>query len=447
MTLKASLRSYYELYQSIPDPHKRFSDKEIPQIVSSINERVSDLKKSLESASKQQELTSRLEQLCLHNCDLPQKSPISQLEIKRLSHLDIHSPIFEDFSRSLQLGSEDTLVRNLQQATRFVTSSIGGHHLARNVHFFFHSTACGLHIQHVRDLDQGTFGLVEVVKLGNRVFARKRPKLKDFSDFATEREEVNQAFRHSLYCQDDVYNSFVRERETLLKLRHRNIVSLSAVMAHSIPSISLYLELAHSSLFTFLLERPQGLNHFIIVDQQLRYKIFRGLVAGVAYLHKKNIIHKDLKRNNVLLTQDLIAKVCDFGFATLFNTKQSTTLCASYAAPESIFPDHITDKIDVWSVGVMLFELFKKRSPYPMEDNEKGQDYRNRLYEALCLKKCAINPLVRVESHWEPHDPKGVWRTILRRILEPNYFKRPSMEEVYKLLIKHRDKFSIQATS
>ena len=76
------------------------------------------------------------------------------------------------------------------------------------------------------------------------------------------------------------------------------------------------------------------------------------------YLQKKNIIHRDLKPQNILIHEDGILKIIDFGFAKYSMQEDlSTTMCGSplYMAPEILYNKEYSKKADLWSLGIIMF--------------------------------------------------------------------------------------------
>lgn len=92
------------------------------------------------------------------------------------------------------------------------------------------------------------------------------------------------------------------------------------------------------------------------------------LASGLMYLHSKSIIHRDLKPHNILLTADKkIIKIADFGLAKVAETKKlSATMCGSpmYMAPEVIMGQTYSANADLWSVGVILYEVLCGERPF-----------------------------------------------------------------------------------
>merc|ERR1711998_737569 len=102
------------------------------------------------------------------------------------------------------------------------------------------------------------------------------------------------------------------------------------------------------------------------------------MAKGVRYLHtrKPPIIHRDLKAENILLTDFLACKVADFGVSTRHadaEREMTQTGSPAWLAPEVIGnannPHHYDQKIDVWSYGLILWELETHETPYTDEEN------------------------------------------------------------------------------
>jgi len=95
------------------------------------------------------------------------------------------------------------------------------------------------------------------------------------------------------------------------------------------------------------------------------------IILGLQYLFHKNILHRDIKPQNILLKSNLSSsdvKICDFGFSKqLADDDLYSTFCGSplYMAPEIFSHNPYSDKADIWSLGVILYELLTKEHPYP----------------------------------------------------------------------------------
>lgn len=110
-------------------------------------------------------------------------------------------------------------------------------------------------------------------------------------------------------------------------------------------------------------------------------KIFTQLVGAVAYVHGKSCVHRDLKLENILLDKNENVKLCDFGFTREYEGKASylQTFCGTvcYSAPEMLKGEkYAGEKVDVWSLGIILYALIAGELPF---DEDDDQDTKRRI--------------------------------------------------------------------
>lgn len=118
-------------------------------------------------------------------------------------------------------------------------------------------------------------------------------------------------------------------------------------------------------------------------ESEKLYGIAIGTAKGIAYLHEEcqqRIIHYDIKPGNVLLDANLNPKVADFGLAKLINRDSSHVVMTGggrgtpgYAAPELYTPFPVTHKCDVYSFGMLLFELVGRRKNHDIKQTESRE--------------------------------------------------------------------------
>ena len=131
-------------------------------------------------------------------------------------------------------------------------------------------------------------------------------------------------------------------------------------------------------------------------DLEVGY-IFKQITKGVKYLHNKKILHRDIKPENILIDEDFNYKLCDFGFAAPMDSKRST-VCGTneYLSPEIILSEFQDEKIDIWCLGILLYEMTHHRVPFRGKSFAERKTLSNnfsinsRLNQDLrwCIKSC-----------------------------------------------------------
>ncbi|CAH8377928.1 unnamed protein product [Eruca vesicaria subsp. sativa] len=159
---------------------------------------------------------------------------------------------------------------------------------------------------------------------------------------------------------------FKAEVSTIGSIHHQNLVHLTGFCEEGAHRLLVYEYLPNGSLERWIFRRRDG---DLLLNWDARFNIAVGTAKGLAYLHEDcdaRIIHCDIKPENILLDDDFNAKVSDFGLAKLMTREQShvfTTLRGTrgYMAPEWITTYAISEKSDVYSYGMVLVELIRRR--------------------------------------------------------------------------------------
>jgi len=154
---------------------------------------------------------------------------------------------------------------------------------------------------------------------------------------------------------------FKRETDIMMKLKHPNIITLyDTIIDENTENVYLIMDYYSRGDFSnFLKKRP--------LKEKYAVKYLKQLSEGLKYLLSNNIIHRDLKPQNILITDVGDIKITDFGFARYFdNDLLIQTICGSplYMAPEIMKSQKYDYKSDLWSVGIIFYEMLVGNTPF-----------------------------------------------------------------------------------
>uniref|UniRef100_A0A453NZ67 non-specific serine/threonine protein kinase n=1 Tax=Aegilops tauschii subsp. strangulata TaxID=200361 RepID=A0A453NZ67_AEGTS len=167
---------------------------------------------------------------------------------------------------------------------------------------------------------------------------------------------------------------FAIEVQTIGRTFHRNLVRLLGFCAEGKERLLVYELMTNGSLNGFLFCGTSP-------TWNLRVQVALGVARGLLYLHEEcntQIIHCDIKPQNILLDENLVAKISDFGLAKLLRTNQTQTNTGirgtrGYVAPEWFKNIGITSKVDIYSFGVILLEIVCCRRNVELETADEEQ--------------------------------------------------------------------------
>ncbi|KAI4145380.1 MAG: hypothetical protein L6R39_003821, partial [Caloplaca ligustica] len=146
-------------------------------------------------------------------------------------------------------------------------------------------------------------------------------------------------------------------------------------------------------------------------------RIFTQLVGAVAYVHNMSCVHRDLKLENILLDKNENVKLCDFGFTREYEGKMSylQTFCGTvcYSAPEMLKGEkYAGEKVDVWSLGIILFALLTGELPFDDDDD-------------LITK----HKILVTEPNYPDSMPAEA-KTLINKLLSKRPFLRPAIADI-----------------
>jgi serine/threonine protein kinase len=205
---------------------------------------------------------------------------------------------------------------------------------------------------------------------------------------------------------------FRREIEIMYRVHHPNVVKL---FGHFEDNTYCY----------FIMEYIPGGNIYSLVPKnnirqittQQIASIMKDVISAVYFLHHMHpkIVHRDIKPENVLLDQGMVAKLTDFGWSNYMQgDMKRTTVCGTpvYLAPEIINNQGHDEHVDIWCIGVLLFELMAGYSPW------QGSDVQTVKYN-----------ISRLKIQW-PRDMDRDAADLISRILKYNPEERISLSQM-----------------
>ncbi|KAI4373692.1 hypothetical protein MLD38_011790 [Melastoma candidum] len=309
--------------------------------------------------------------------------------------------------RKFRYGGKDT------KANSQLTEEINGMRL------FSYSELWKATNQFKEELGRGAFGMV----------------YKGFLPSSLGREGHNVAVKVLYKLNESAELEFKREISAISQTNHKNLVRLLGYCNEDRHRILVYEYMSNSCLANFLFgdSRPSW---------YMRIEIAQGVARGLAYLHDEcstQMIHCDIKPQNILLDDALKAKISDFGLAKLLVADQTQTLTElrgtkGYVAPEWFRNLPISAKVDVYSFGVLLLELICCRKNYKAGKEEEAEMILAD-WVCDCFHENTLNMLVEDDQE-AAGDQRRVERFVRTALwcIQEDPSQRPTMKKVILML-------------
>jgi serine/threonine protein kinase len=226
-------------------------------------------------------------------------------------------------------------------------------------------------------------------------------------DFMTEREVAIKMLRPDLTRQVGVVARFRSEAKALAKLNHPNIATMYSFFRQG-DDFFMAMELVRGETLADLILRSGTISCDAAIS------MFRHVLEGLSYAHQNGVVHRDIKPSNIMLTTDGSVKLMDFGIARVMGTERMTVQggligTLEYMSPEQIQGLECDPRSDIYSLGIVLFEMLSGRLPFS-GSNE---------YE---LMKAQVEKSAPSLRSFVPHIPSAVEKAITRALA-----KRPEL--------------------
>jgi serine/threonine protein kinase/Flp pilus assembly protein TadD len=248
----------------------------------------------------------------------------------------------------------------------------------------------------------GKYKILEVLGRGGMGLVYKA------EDIKLKRTVALKFLSPELTSNKDARERFIHEAQAASALDHPNICTIHEI--DETDEGQIYIAMAFytgQSLKDKLEEKPLEMNDILRFASQISH--------GLAKAHEQGIVHRDIKPANIMITEDGLVKIVDFGLAKLAGsthiTKSGTTMgTVAYISPEQASGKEVDQRTDVWSLGVVLYEMVTRDLPF------KGENGQAILYGILNKEPQAVKELFT-------EVPKEL-EQIIRKALEKNPNKR-----------------------
>ena len=208
----------------------------------------------------------------------------------------------------------------------------------------------------------------------------------------------------------------IKEINILQSINHPNVIKL---YDYKFDKNKLFLITEYCNLgdLSEWIKKDKTPNEILIVIKQI--------LDGINYLHENRIIHRDIKPQNILIQEPLIVKICDFGFSQNFKEEINMfkTICGTplYMAPEIINMQPYSVKTEIWSLGILFYNIFFNIHPYGHIENMS--DYREKLQNEP--------PLININI-FDNNDCNILFTQIIKSMLSLEPENRPDVIDIIR---------------
>ncbi|CAI9110653.1 OLC1v1010716C1 [Oldenlandia corymbosa var. corymbosa] len=232
---------------------------------------------------------------------------------------------------------------------------------------------------------------------------------------------------------------FINEVEILTRLRHQNLVQLFGCTSKRSTELLLVYEYIPNGTVADHLHGKRSKSG--LLSWPVRLNIAIETAEALAYLHESDIIHRDVKTNNILLDNDFHVKVADFGLSRLFPNDVTHVSTAPQGTPGYVDPEYyqcyqLTEKSDVYSFGVVLIEIIS--SLQAVDTNRHRLDINLANMAVNKIQSHQLHELVDPSLEFETNSSVRRMTTLVAelafRCLQHERDMRPSMKEVLNAL-------------
>lgn len=205
----------------------------------------------------------------------------------------------------------------------------------------------------------------------------------------------------------DARERFIREARTHSKLEHKNIVKFHDILQDAgTGAVYIVMEYIEGRTLGRMIGKETG-----PIPIERAYPLYRQILEGIKYAHSTGVVHRDIKPGNIIVRNDGVVKILDFGIArdetghTLTQTGQVVGTL-QYASPEQIRGERVDQRSDIYSLGITLYEMLAGRLPHDIDANSSSFHIMQRM----------LNDEIPDPRKFYPHIPEEIVRIIFKAI-------------------------------
>ena len=266
-----------------------------------------------------------------------------------------------------------------------------------------------------RLIGQGAFGKVNI---GLNVLSGRIVAIKSFD-------------KNKLNSNSENMKKILYESNLMKKLNHPNITKILEIFEDGNYFLIIMEYINGGNLFSFVKKRRK-------ISEKIAKFLFRQIILGIKHMHSKNIVHRDIKLENILIDLNNNIKICDFGISLILNSLSDILYdqCGTpmYMAPEILLSNknkqvgYIGPPVDIWSAGIALYIMLSGNLPFDITEishdikiEKEYSEYANNIILQYCILSKEPKKI---------DDISDLAHDLLKGILNKNPKKRLTYEQI-----------------